>query len=54
MLEIIKIKNTEMVVKQAVKSGKAIFDTIHKDENRNGVKTAVAFGWLSDNINNGR
>lgn len=50
MLEIIKIKNTEMVVKQAVKSGKVIYDTIHHKDNVNGVKTAVSLGWLDNNI----
>jgi hypothetical protein len=50
MLELIKIKNTEVVIKQAVKSGRAVYDTIHNPDNKNGLETALKLGWLDNNI----
>lgn len=40
------IKNKELEIKQAVKSGKAVFDVLNAKENAQGIKTAAALGWL--------
>jgi len=46
MLKAIMIKNKELEIKQAVKSGKAVYDTLNAKDNAQGVKTAQALGWL--------
>ena len=46
MLKMLLIKNKEMEIKQAVKSGNAVYEVLNAKENANGIKTAQALNWL--------
>ena len=46
MLKMLLIKNKEMEIKQAVKSGNAVYSVLNAKENANGIKTAQALNWL--------
>lgn len=51
MIKLIKIKSTEIAIKQAVKSGQTIYNIVNAPEYAQGLKTAVALGWLDNTLN---